>query len=237
MVKMTSARVLLLFSLLIITVSADSPNQGLRPINDSYCEVLDKVLSSTIYSTDHCIFMIMDQLDCTHHYLKGHWTTIVSVSLDKMFSGFIAEVQQKFYCDKAFAMFDTWKVFKYFMVGRNMTKKFAPYTRLGFYALFNSSNHGEIFEETHLQQIYFGALHVYYGRVLNDDLYELEDVLTGELVQYANISFVEKTYKSIRNYMMHPLFDTTLKRNEISVSLYHCDPFVIQLEGPNKTHR
>lgn len=226
------------FLLLLSTTAAFGANVStgaLQPVDESYCEVLDKVLLNTIYSTDYCIFMIMEHLDCIHHYAG---TAVVVVSLEKMFNGFVAEAQKKFYCDKTFTMFDTWHTFKHFMVGRNMTKKFEPYTRIGFYARFNSSDHGVIFDEEHLRQIYFGALHVYYGRVLSDDLFELEDVLTGELVRYSNISHLERTYKSIRNYMMHPLFDVTGGRaNEVNVSLYHCDPFVIRVTGKDSKIR
>lgn len=221
------------------TILATNTSLGaLRPIDQNHCEVLDKVLASTVYSTDYCIFMIMEQIDCVYRYMgDGHWTTVVVVSLDKMFSGFVAEAQKKFYCDKTFSMFDTWDTFRHFMVGRNFTKKFEPYTRLGFYARFNSSDHGKIFDEVHLRQVYLGALHVYYGRVLSEDLFELEDVLTGELVRYSNISHLETTYKTIRNYMLHPLFDTKINRNQVTVSLYHCDPFVIHIEGRNSTVR
>lgn len=218
----------LLLSIVTRSGAANVSIGALQPIDTSHCEVLDKVLDNTIYSTDFCIFMLMEHYDCTFHY-KG--TTVVVVSLEKLFSGFIAQTQKRFYCDKIFTMFDTWKTFKYFMVGRNMTKMFEPYTRLGFYARFNSTDHGQIFDEEHIRQIYFGALHVYYGRVLSDDLFELEDVLSKEIVRYTNISHLEKTYKSIRNYMMHPLFDTHLQRNEVNVSLFHCDPFVIRLGG------
>lgn len=234
---MVPLRLLFWLQLIPCLIHGDTNNGSmgaLRPVDNQYCEAVDKVLKNTIYSTDYCIFMLMEHIDCPFRY---DGTTVVIVSLDKLFSGFVAETQKKFYCDKTFTMFDTWHTFKHFMVGRNMTKKFEPYTRLGFYARFNSSDHGQIFDAAHLRQIYFGALHVYYGRVLTEDVFELEDVLTHELVQYTNISHLEKTYKSIRNYLMHPLFDTKLARNEVNVSLFHCDPFVIRLGKKGDTMR
>lgn len=217
---------LLLACLLVAALHIEDSLGGtgaLKPIDKDFCRAMDRILDNIVYSTDYCIFMIMEHIDCTYYYEN---TTVVVVSMEKMFDGFVAEVQKKFYCDKTFTVLDNWNTFKYFMRGRNLTKKFEPYTRIGFYARFNSSDHGKIFDDDHLDQIYFGGLQVYYGRVLTEELFELENALSGELVRYTNISHLERTYKSIRNLLLHPMFDCSLRPCEVKVSLYHCDPFV-----------
>lgn len=243
-VKMTKFKwysgVLLLISTVSL-LSCETPLQkvstttgALRPLNDSHCVVMDKVMKRTIFPSDFCITLLLDYIDCPLHVTDN---AMVTMTLAKLFNGHLAKVQSKFFCDKALILFEDWKLMKHFMVGRDMTKKYHPYTRLVFMSRSNSPEHGIIFDEAHQRQILLGTLHVYYGRIVTEDSYELVDVLSKEVIPFHSSSSLEARIRSIRNFLIHPLFDTKSKKNEVIVSLYHCDPFVIQLNDKKTKER
>lgn len=226
---------LTLFILIPFIAIVGAPNSpGLKPLDDSHCLLMNKVMMNIIHSTDTCIFMVLEHIDCPLHIVGP---TMVTTSLEKLFSGFVFQTQNKFYCDKTFAMFTDWTLFRHFMVRRDLTKRFQPFTRLGFFARFDTG-HANIFEKaTHVRQIYLGALHVYYGKIINDDYFQLEDVMTDKVIGFANISYLEKVVKQGRDLLMHPLFDPKVQKNEVNVSLFHCDPHVIKLNNKKTLER
>lgn len=208
---------------------------GAIPIpDDSYCPLMEKWMRSVIYPSDWCIFLVLEHMDCPLYVTDN---TMVTVSLEKMFDGFVAKAQDKFYCDKSLALFENWKTFRDYISNRNLTKKFNPYNRLAVFSRINSTQDGNIFTEAHLRQIYLGALHVYYGRLITENAFELQDVLTNDRIQFSGRTGLETVIRSIRNFLIHPLFDTKASQNEVNVSLYHCDPFVIRLNEEQNIKR
>lgn len=208
--------------------SANVSTTGAIPIiDDSYCAMMDRVLKSVIYPSDWCVFLLLEHLDCPLHTEEN---TMVTLSLKTLFNGFVEKAQDKFYCDKTLAVFETWKTFGDFIVGQKILKKFKPYNRLVLFSHKNSTDHGQLFRDYHLREIYLQAIHVYYTRIIGENSYELMDVLTNELIPFTSNNNLEKKIRSIRNFLIHPLFDTKTFKNEVNVSLYHCDPFVIRLD-------
>lgn len=216
-------------------VSCYNATTGAIPlINNSHCALMETVMKTVIYPSDWCVFILLEHLDCPLHLEKN---TMVTVSLESMFNGFVSEAQDKFYCDKSLALLDDWKVFRDFIGNRNLTKKFNPYNRLAIFSRHNSTDHGQLFNEEHMKQIYLGALHIYYGRIITDTSYELQDVLTDAKIEFSSQNNLETAIRSIRNLLIHPLFDTNSGHNQVNVSLYHCDPFVIRLDDKMTLNR
>lgn len=209
---------------------------ALVPLNTSHCPLLQNVLNTVIYPADSCVFLVLDYVDCPLHLQEN---TAVVVGLEQLFSGFVSQTQRRFYCDKTFAMFNTWNTLRQFMAGRrSLAKQFEPYTRLGFFSQSEQNAHNHIFRGEHLNQIYFGALHVYFGRFTTANDFELEDVLTKKVIEFRNNTQLESAIRTTRNLLLHPLFDVSGEmRHEVNVSLYHCDPFVVQLNGEKTLKR
>lgn len=221
----------------VFAMSASNVSSGaLVPLTSSHCDVMAKLLKSIIYPTDYCVFLVLDYIDCPLHIHEGH--VMVTLSLEKLFSGFVSRAQDKFYCDKAITLLHSWGTFRPFMVGRGMAKIFDPYTRMAFFSETNSTEHGVIFDEAHLRQIYLGALHVYYGRIITATEFELEDVLTRDVISFETMSQLQSVVKITRNLLLHSLFNVSSGRaNEVNVSLYHCDPFVLKLDDKKNMDR
>lgn len=199
---------------------------ALLPQNDTHCQRMENVIKSAIYPSDWCAFLVLEYIDCPLRLVNN---TMVTLSLEQLFKGFVTKAQGKFSCDKVLILLDTWKTLRTHMVGRKITKIFDPYTRLAFFSEIDSINHGLIFDESHLREIFLGALHVYYGHIISDEDLELQDVLTHKVIKFENQNQLEKVIREGRNLLLHPLFDVNANRvHDVNVSLYNCDPFVIQ---------
>lgn len=211
-----------------------SPAGSLVPLEETHCPRMKNLIESVIYPSDWCVLIDLEFIDCPL-YLTNN--TMVTLSLDTVFDGFAATTQNQFYCDKVLILLDSWKTLRHKMMGGKFTKRFDPYTRIAFFAETDSNNYQGVFDEEHLRQINQGALYVYYGRILDDDEFELEDVLTGKVIKVVKTQ-LEKVMKESRNLLLHPLFNSTARvLHTIKVSLYHCDPFVIRLDEKGTTQR
>ena len=67
-----------------------------------------------------------------------------------------------------------------------------------------------------------------FGRMANETHYQLEDVLTRNIMTYDNVTQLDEYVKRRRNYILHPLFTKTDK--VFNVSLFHCPPHVVKLD-------
>lgn len=202
--------------------------EGLTPANRD-CELLERAFQAFIYSTDRCVFVSMDHIDCP---LTANNQTIISVTLSEVFSGLVFKYQKRFLCEVVFVLFEDFQKFRYFFNHLRLKNVFLPFTRIGiFSSRYNENFTAVLDEETIYNEIVMNALYFKFGRILNSTHFATEDVMTKDLVKYSESRQLEEYAVRRKQYLLHPLFDKgPEKGNDFKISLFHCPPHVIKLD-------
>lgn len=199
--------------------------KGLKPLND-FCGTLQRAFDNLIMKSDRCLFVSMDHIHCP---LTAGNTTVISVSLDQMFTGLILKHQKLQLCEKVLAFFQDFNTFRYFIRNKNLQLVFQPFTRILVFSLTNEQFEGILDRDTHKNAIMYNGLFMNFGRFVNESYYEIEDVLTEEKIGFSKAHELEEFVQRRKGYIMHPLFN--MKNKVFNVSLFHCPPHVIKLDN------
>lgn len=219
---------------LVLIVQGGNISSALAPLDNRDCKVLWKAIKSILRATDNCIFLSTEHIDCPFH-LKNQ--TMVVMTLETMFNGTVFKYQDMFYCDKIIVTFENFRVLRYFLRSRSLNNVFHPFTRIQMITLKENSRTGIMDSEEHHKQILFNAWYLYFIRVLNESFIQIEDGLTGALMNLTGNTDLDKQVgKAKRGYLLHPLFDYKIDK-EFRVSLFHCPPYVIKLNNLSRIDR
>lgn len=197
----------------------------------SDCEMVQKAYQNFVHSSDRCLFVSMDQIDCP---LSAAVTniTIFAFSLDQLFTGMILNHQKLVHCDKVLLFIPDLLTFRYHIQNENLEGAFSPFTSILIYTTANEKFKGIVEKKRYIKSVISNGLFMSFARILNDTHYEMEDVLTNEAISYSHSTELDDYVKARQSYHLHPLFH--LKDKEFNVSLFHCPPHVIKL-GDNMT--
>lgn len=206
-------------------VLSETVSVGEIKVLEDNCQVMERAFANTVHSDDRCLFVIMDQVECP---LVAPNVTLFTVSLDQMFSGLIHQHQKIVFCDKVVAFFKDFNTFRYFIRNKDLKTVFQPYTRIIVFTLTNEGFNGILDKETHQKAILNNGLFMNFARILNATHYQIEDVLTKEILTYSENKELALYVKARKNYQDHPLF--LMKDKVFNVSLFHCPPHVIKLD-------
>lgn len=201
--------------------------QLLAPQSD--CEMVQKAYQNFVHSSDRCIFVSMDQIDCP--LIVTNITTF-AFSLNQMFTGMILDHQKLVYCDKVLLFIRDLLTFRNSIQKANLEGAFSPFTSILIYTTTNERFKGILEKKLYIKSVIYNGLFMSFARILNDTHYEIEDVLTNEAIIYSHSTELDAYIKARQSYHLHPLFH--LKDKEFNVSLFHCPPHVIKL-GDNMT--
>lgn len=207
--------------------SIANSRKGLTPVKKD-CELLEQAFQAFLYSTDRCVFVSMDHIDCP---LTAKNQTIFTMTLGEVFNGLVFKYQKRFLCEVVFVLFEDFQKFRYFFHIQRLKSVFLPFTRIGVFSSKYENFTGVLPEETIYNEIVMNALYFKFGRILNSTHFQTEDVMTKNLVTYSDSRQLEQYALGRKQYQLHPLFDKgPAKGNDFKVSLFHCPPHVIKLD-------
>lgn len=184
-------------------------------------------------SSDQCIFFCTEHMDCPFRLTNQ---TMVTISLEQMFDGTVFQYQNEFFCDKIVAAFVDFRTLRFFLQNRNLNNVFHPFTRIQLITLRETTRTGVLDSVGHMRHVLFNAWYLYFVRVLNDSLSQIEDGLTGQVLNINHNEPLDTAIKTKRGYLLHPLFDYKIDK-EFRVSLFHCPPYVIKLDNRSTVDR
>lgn len=227
------AKVVLVLLLLLLLVNEGSPvnsgshEESLIPLTNRECEILTRFVKGLMRSSDKCVFFCTEFVPCSLHLDN---VTIVSISLQTMFSGFVSRFQDKFFCDKIVGVFPNFETIRYLTWNRSLYGLFHPFTRIAFVTMKNEDYRGLLDSPHQYNQMYYNGLYLYVGRLINETFSRLENVLEKRGFNvYANSSINDLRIVST-SFQSHPLFKRGVIDKPFNFSLFHCPPHVIKLD-------
>lgn len=197
----------------------------LQPVS-SDCENVQRVFRNMIYSTDQCIFISMEHIDCP---LSFPTQATFTISLEQIFSGLVHEHQHTHHCEIVIVFLKDFALFRQFINNKSLNNIFQPFTRIGIFALELRTFEGVLDSIEIQREILSNALSISLGRVYNSTHNQFYDAFTKETIIFSQVQEL-KEYVEVRNhYLAHPLFKSNSTSIEFKISLFECPPHVIRL--------